>query len=168
MFFSEVFTYVTINACCLVRATMEAQDRRIILGRSDLAFFYASRYEDLIAILRIFRFFTNYLFSMYQAICDFNVRECRMIRFIAAIGIRRLTDQTRTIDDMCVTAIILIMVRAPIIPVMQPRIFGIISMDAFYIGRFARCTLLDRIRNDRFGRIMCAIFGLRAIFTDFL
>lgn len=67
---------------------------------------------------------------------------------------------------MSVPAVITVVVRAPVVPMEEPVVFRVVGVDTLGIRGLTRGSLLYRIRYYRFGRVVCAIFRLRAIFTN--
>lgn len=171
----EVFVNGALDAHRLVGTIMKLQDRRIVLSFSSLAVDNAGRDDDIIAVARAVAGEVNVFFRRILACSQFNVRYCWDLRAIAAVGVRNLHRQAGAVDDVCVTAVARVVVRAPtrfivlaFLPVVLPREDGVVGVNALHTGCLAGRSVLYRVWNVRLGPIVAAILRGRTILAILL
>lgn len=173
----EVFLRRSLHTTRHLVTTMQTEDNRVVLRRSDSSFYNVGRHNvrvpRLVALHHFFKKYTGRLSNVDERANLAQKRKGRVLRAISPVGVRPLTSEARTIDEVEVPHVLLTMGLCPIVIVPAHFfIYGvvltrIVSMYPLNVDSFTRRPLLRRIRYDRNGYVMAAILRRRTIATNF-
>ena len=128
IFFNRIFACITIGSYYLVHTAVWAGCHYIVLDQHRFAIFCANQGRSLVTILEIGHFFSCLFLNVSRSVDSFRIHRYQCFHTVATVDVKYLTSGAHTVSRIYVTAMQVIIIHSPVVPVFRPEIFQVVDI----------------------------------------
>ena len=161
----RIFIGKSVRAGKLILTAVRTRSHHVMLDEDGLSVLSRYHGEGVVSVLEVITFFSGHLFHHPWSCHGLGVHRNQGLHPVTTMDIEKLTSRAKTMRRIYIPAIILVVKKPPVLPILIPELFKIMDIGTFNMEDLPKKSVLSHIQGSEFEEIIDAILKLHAMFS---